>query len=110
MDDCWEIRSSDVMKKVPILSEQLVVSTLCLNSNASVPVHKHEHMDELVYVIKGAGEITIENISEQISEGMLILIPREKPHCVSTTEKQLMIMSIKSIESHQEKSNKKKRK
>lgn len=107
IDDCWEIQSSKVVKKVPILSEQLVVSTLCLNSNTSVPAHKHERLDELVYVIKGAGEITIGNKSEQISEGMLVLIPREKPHCVSTSEKQLMILSIKSIVSHQKKSNKK---
>lgn len=51
----------------------------------SVP-HLHRKMEEIYYVIKGRGKITIEDECREIKEGDLIPIPKNKFHFTETTQ------------------------
>jgi mannose-6-phosphate isomerase-like protein (cupin superfamily) len=68
-----------------------------IDANTSTPTHKHTGFDEIHYVIKGSGKITIDAESKTIQEGMLILVPKTKQHNFSTDGERLTILSINVV-------------
>jgi quercetin dioxygenase-like cupin family protein len=90
-------KCSKVVKEVPILTDDLMATTLFFDSNISIPPHVHKDADELHYIVKGAGRIETEGSTREIREGMLILIPRNESHCYSTDDEQMMVLSIRVV-------------
>lgn len=100
--DVNELKSSGaskVVKKVPILTDEMIATTLFFDSNIRIPPHVHEDVDELHYIIRGSGRLSIGDKSKQIMEGMLILVPKNESHCYSTDTEHLMVLAIRTIES-----------
>jgi mannose-6-phosphate isomerase-like protein (cupin superfamily) len=98
--DITKVKSSicsKVVKEVPILTDDLIATTLFFDSNIRIPPHVHEDVDELHYVIRGTGNLNIGDNSRQIKEGMLILIPKNESHCYSTENEKLMVLSIRIV-------------
>lgn len=62
----------------------LAVETMSLHVyhlKKGAPDRQRSHAeDEAYYVIKGAGKITIENRTQEITEGDLVFVPREVRH------------------------------
>lgn len=93
IEDIKELRNSKVIKKVPILTDQLMATILSIPPNTKIPSHIHTGSDEIHYVIKGEGKITIGKKSKTIKEGMLILVPKTESHYFSTLYEQLIVLS-----------------
>jgi mannose-6-phosphate isomerase-like protein (cupin superfamily) len=94
INDIKDFQKSKVIKKIPIISKQLLSTLLFIDSNTSLPSHKHSKFDEIQYIISGAGAITMDGETEAIKEGMLILVPKTKPHNFSTLKDQMTILSV----------------
>ena len=90
-------QKSKVIKKIPIISNQLMSTILFIGPKTITPVHKHTGYDEIHYIIRGTGKIIIESESNSITEGMMILVPKSKPHNFSTSENQLTVLSVNLV-------------
>lgn len=95
INEIEEFQNSKIVKKVPILTEQLIVENLFIDTNTNSAPHAHKDADEIVYVIKGTGKISIDNDSYPIKEGMSIFVPKSKRHNFSSSKERLIILSIR---------------
>lgn len=94
INDVDDLRYSNIVKKVPILTDQLIVTILSIDIGTELPAHSHTDTDELHYIIKGSGKITVDGESRSIKEGILTLVPKAKTHYFTTFREQLIVMSI----------------
>ncbi len=97
IDEIQKFQDSRVIKEIPMLTDQLMATLLFIGSNTNIPAHIHTFIDEIDYVIKGCGNITVDNKSKSIHKGMMILVPRGKSHFFSTSKEHLIIMAISPI-------------
>jgi mannose-6-phosphate isomerase-like protein (cupin superfamily) len=88
-----EFKQTKIVKKVPILTEQLMATLLMIPPNSKAPAHSHSETDEIHYIIKGNGKITIGKSSKTVNEGMLILVPKTESHFFSTSDMNLIVLS-----------------
>jgi mannose-6-phosphate isomerase-like protein (cupin superfamily) len=88
-----DFKESKIVKKVPILTEQLMATILLIPPGSKAPAHAHSETDEIHYVIEGTGKITVGTNSENVNEGMLILVPKTESHYFSTSNANLIILS-----------------
>ena len=88
-----EFKESKIVKKVPILTEQLMATILLIPPGSKAPAHAHSESDEIHYIIKGTGKITVGKNSETVNEGMLILVPKTESHYFSTSDENLIVLS-----------------
>ena len=93
IDNIKEFKESKIVKKVPILTEQLMATILLIPPNSKAPAHSHLESDEIHYIIKGTGKITVGKNSETVNEGMLILVPKTESHYFSTSDENLIVLS-----------------
>jgi quercetin dioxygenase-like cupin family protein len=103
-------QESQVVKRVPILTDQLMATLLLIEPQTTVPSHLHQDQDEILYIIEGAGKISIGKTTQIIEEGMLILVPRNVPHNFSTSKDKLLVASICQVANHPANQNIKKTK
>src|SRR5262249_6880776 len=61
--------SSDLLFR----SENLLVAVVRVDPGASVPIHRHEHSDEIFDVLEGHGEFLRDGAWEEIVPGMTVL-------------------------------------
>ena len=66
-----------------LYNSQNMSISLATITGISVP-HMHKKMEEIYYVVKGRGKITIDGDSAKIKEGDLVSIPKNKFHYVET--------------------------
>lgn len=88
-----DFKESKIVKKVPILTDQLMATILLIPPNSKAPAHTHSESDEIHYIIKGNGKITVGESTEKVNEGMLILVPKAELHFFSTSNENLIILS-----------------
>lgn len=88
-----DFKESKIVKKVPILTEQLMATILLIPPNSNAPSHIHSESDEIHYIIKGNGKITVGKNSKNVKEGMLILVPKTESHHFSTSNANLIVLS-----------------
>jgi len=46
----------------------------------TVPEHRHPDADEILYILEGDGELTLDGKKIQVSAGSAVFIPRNAPH------------------------------
>ena len=102
IDDIKSFQTSKVFKHIPIISNQLMSTILFIGSNTNTPRHTHEGYDEIHYIINGSGKIDINGESQSITEGMMILVPKSKPHNFSTSTMQMTVLSINVVPNYKE--------
>ncbi len=93
-------QESQVIKRVPILTDQLMATLLLIEPHTTVPSHHHQDLDEIQYIIEGSGKISIGKTTRAIEEGMLILVPRNVPHNFSTSKDKLLVAAICQVTNH----------
>jgi mannose-6-phosphate isomerase-like protein (cupin superfamily) len=91
--DLKEPQGFKVVKKVPILTDQLMATVLMIPPNTKIPAHIHSDSDEIHYIVSGSGKISIGTQNRAIKEGMLILVPKTKLHYFSTEKKPMVVLS-----------------
>jgi len=92
-----KFKDSKIMKKVPILTDQLMATMLIIGPQTNIPAHNHLNIDEVHYIIRGSGRIKVGKESKPVKKGMMILIPKGKSHCYSTSKDKLMVISIRPV-------------
>ena len=97
IDEITKFQDSKVIKEIPMLTDQLMATLLFIGSDTNIPAHTHIFMDEIDYVIKGTGKISVDNKSKSIHKGMMILVPRGTSHYFSTSDEHLIIMAVSPI-------------
>ena len=80
--------------RVPIKGTEGLVRLLCFEPHQTVPLHKHPDADEIFYVIRGEGEITVDAEHANVSQGCLVRAPADVSHCWKNGEKQLVLVSF----------------
>ena len=93
IENIKDFKDSKIVKKVPILTEQLMATILLIPPNSKAPAHTHSESDEIHYIIKGNGKITVGESTEKVNEGMLILVPKTESHFFSTSDDNLTVLS-----------------
>jgi mannose-6-phosphate isomerase-like protein (cupin superfamily) len=94
--DIFDLKGSQgikVVKKVPILTDQLMATVLLIPPNMKIPAHVHSESDEIHYIVSGSGKISIGKQNRAIKEGMLILVPKAKSHYFITEKKPMVVLS-----------------
>ncbi|UCE36154.1 MAG: cupin domain-containing protein [Thermoplasmata archaeon] len=91
--DLNESQGFKVVKKVPILTDQLMATVLMIPPNTKIPAHMHSESDEIHYIVSGSGKISIGKENRAIKEGMLILVPKAKSHYFTTEKKPMVVLS-----------------
>jgi len=77
-------------KEAACLQSLKFVSLAWLQPRLSYEPHSHSDFEELYYIIKGRGEIRIDNKKENIEEGDLIYIPPGSEHEIINDGKEVM--------------------
>ena len=57
-----------------------------------IPVHKHLNEDELIFVHRGEGTLTIDDKEIVVKEGSVALVPKGVWHCMVNTGKETLSM------------------
>jgi mannose-6-phosphate isomerase-like protein (cupin superfamily) len=96
INDITDFDKTKIKKCIPVMTDQLVTTTLFIESNVKMPALVHDGRDEILYIMKGAGKISIEDSTEDIEEGMIILVPKGKKHYFTTNGEKLIVLSVRS--------------
>lgn len=64
----------------PIEGTQGLVRLLCFEPHQTVPNHRHPDADEVFYVLKGKGEITVGSEQAEVGEGCFVRAPTGVSH------------------------------
>ena len=89
-----EFQPASIVKKVPIMTDQLMATLICIDNQKKTVPHKHPDFDEFHFIVNGKGKITIGNNCLKLNMGMLVLVPRSEAHSFSTEEERLTILTI----------------
>ena len=93
LENLKKYSETKVVKKVPILTDQMMAILLLVPPNTAVPAHSHTGSDEVHYIISGSGKITIGGQSKGVKKGMLILVPKAEFHYFTTLKEPLIVLS-----------------
>ena len=97
-----DFKHSKVIKKVPIMTEQLMSTVLFIAPNTKSPAHSHAQIDEIQFIIKGSGKITVGKKSKSVKEGTLILVAKTEKHFFSTSKGRMIVLSVGIVTKHEE--------
>ena len=72
-------------------------STFVIHIKKEVPLHKHLHHTEQVYILSGTGLMRLDDLMLEIKAGDFIVIPKGSVHGVTVTSSEpLKVLSIQS--------------
>jgi mannose-6-phosphate isomerase-like protein (cupin superfamily) len=91
-------KKGSVFREVPILTDQTMATILLVDSDSQTTDLNHPQKDRIYYVVKGEGEVTIDNEARMVKEGELILIPKGRSHKYTTNHHRLTLISINQID------------
>jgi len=93
-----KFKKGGVFREVPIITNQTMSTILLIDSDSKTTDLNHPQKDRIYYVVKGSGEVTIENEAENIHEGDMILIPKGSSHKYTTLKERLVLISVNQID------------
>ena len=97
INEISKFQSSKIVKKIPILSDQIMSTVFFIDTEMTTPGHQHAGFEEIHYIIKGSGKMFIDPESQEVHEGMLILVPKKKMHYFITNGDQLTVLAINMV-------------
>lgn len=63
-------------------------------ANSTSEVHRHNHSDNLIYVVRGSAQVVLDGDVSEVRPGMRVIIPKAVSHGFRTGEEQLEFISI----------------
>jgi quercetin dioxygenase-like cupin family protein len=67
-------------------SQQLIMGTEQIAAGTSIPVHMHEHEDEIIFIHRGQGTATVGEEIVPVKEGATVYVPKGIWHAVQNDE------------------------
>lgn len=95
-----EFRAGAVIKKVPIISDQIMASLMFIDFRESIIVLKDSNADMIYHVISGSGKIIIDKEETDVREGTLILVPKGRIHFFSIESQHMTVLCVKPVRTH----------
>ena len=92
-----EFNKNKAVRKVPVMTDDLSIALLFIDSNTEMPALFHKKIEKVHYIIKGEGKLNIGKESKKVKDGMLIRIPKNKLYYYTTFTKRMVILSIGPI-------------
>lgn len=65
-----------------------------LRVDVAVPMHRHLHSEETVFVLSGRGTLELEGGTRDLEAGDLVVLPRNTPHGFTPTDGPAVVLSI----------------
>jgi len=59
-------------------------------ANQHAPAHLHEEQEEILYVLKGKGEMYFDTTPERIEKGTCIFVPPRVVHSINNTSNEVL--------------------
>jgi quercetin dioxygenase-like cupin family protein len=72
----------------------MAVGTQTIGSGGGIPIHIHEHEDEVLFVHSGDGVATVDDHESVVSEGDTVYVPRGTWHGVKTGNAGISILWV----------------
>ena len=91
-------KKGSVFREVPIITDQTMATILLIDSGARTTDLNHPQKDRIYYIVKGSGEVTIDNESRNVKAGDMLLVPKGKSHKYTTNSHKLTLISINQID------------
>lgn len=92
-----EYRTERVLKKVPILTDQVMVDILYIAPSTKGLSIQDIVSDWIYYVVRGAGRLDAGSDSVPLRSGMLMLVPKGERHVFSTDSERMCVLSFRSV-------------
>lgn len=65
-----------------------------LRVDGPVPLHRHEHSEETIYIISGRGVLELDGATRPVGPGDLVVVPRGAPHGFTPDDGPAVVLSI----------------
>jgi len=75
-------------------SPNMAVGTQTIGTGGGIPLHTHEHEDELLFVHAGGGVVTVGDKQTNLAEGDTVYVPHGTWHAVKTGENGISILWV----------------
>ena len=75
-------------------SNDLAMGTQQVLVGVGIPIHRHVDMDEVFYVVDGAGTFILNDVPHPIQKGDSIFIPRNTWHGFQNPDRELLLLWI----------------
>lgn len=75
------------------LADVLGLDYIVIAPNTRSEVHRHNHSDNLIYVIRGSAELILDGAAHAVRPGVRVFIPRGMLHGFRTLERGLEFVS-----------------
>lgn len=85
----------DNVHVVPLSSDDKA-SSFVIWIKKEVPLHKHLHHTEHVYVLKGKGQMRLGSETLNVKKGDVVFIPMDTPHSVKVRKGTLQVVSVQA--------------
>ncbi len=86
-------RSEDILVG-PELTESSVAAAVRMKKGFETETHAHNNEEQIFIVLKGKGELTIEDETKEIEGGMAVYIPRKAQHRILAVSDELVYIYI----------------
>jgi len=71
-----------------------LIRLLCFEPNQNVPLHCHPEADEIFYVLKGQGEISVGEEKVKVKNGFFVKAPAGMLHQWKNGKERLVLISV----------------
>jgi quercetin dioxygenase-like cupin family protein len=86
--------SADKYRRVPLPNTKGLMRLLCFEPNQHVPLHRHPEADEIFYVLKGQGEISVGEEKVKVNNGFFVKAPAGVLHKWQNSKERLVLISV----------------
>jgi quercetin dioxygenase-like cupin family protein len=93
LQDLVNYQDGQIVSKTLVQNENISLTLFAFDKEEEISTHS-SHGDAMIYVIDGAGEITIGDQTFVVSAGETIVMPSEIPHAVYAKERFKMFLIV----------------
>ncbi|MFB0514215.1 MAG: cupin domain-containing protein [Candidatus Bathyarchaeia archaeon] len=86
--------SVDKYRRMPLPNTKGLMRLLCFGPNQNVPFHRHPEADEIFYVLKGQGEISVGAEKMKVKNGFFVKAPAGVLHQWKNGKERLVLISV----------------
>ena len=86
--------SAGKYRRVPLPNTKGLIRLLCFEPNQDVPLHRHPEADEIFYVLKGRGEISVGEEKVKVENGSFVKASAGVLHQWKNGKERLVLISV----------------
>ena len=96
--EIMEFRKGKAVKKVPILTSNLMGSFLFIEKETDLLSVRTKDFEEMHYIVEGGGVLDIDGEVREVSQGLFLLVPAHSQYHYSTNiNKKLVVLVVKHL-------------